>query len=182
MKEEHDELGNFFSSINNHWDTEEPALGHHKRFMNRLESNEKKKTGIFWIAIPAAAAIAILIGLAFIFMSSPTGGEMALNKMSPKNREAQEYFTMVINKELAKVEKENSPETRKLVKDATARMNKLESDYNELAKELQQKGESKRIIHAMITNLQTRISFLEEVLTQIENIKKIKEDYHENNT
>lgn len=34
----------------------------------------------------------------------------------------------------------------------------------------------------MITNLQTRISFLEDVLTRIENIKKIKEDYHENAT
>jgi archaellum component FlaC len=102
--------------------------------------------------------------------------------MSPKNREAQEYFSLVIKKELAQVEKENTPATKKLVSDALLRLDRLEKDYNTLADELQQKGESKKIIHAMITNLQTRISFLEEVLTQIENIKKIKENYHENNT
>jgi galactokinase/mevalonate kinase-like predicted kinase len=90
------------------------------------------------------------------------------------------YFSGIIEKELAKVEKQNTPETKQLVKDALYRMHALEEDYNNLTKELQENGENKKIIHAMITNLQTRISFLEEVLTQIENIKKIKQNYHEN--
>ena len=79
------------------------------------------------------------------------------------------------------MKKEQTPETRKLVHDALHHMQELENDYNKLTRELAEKGESKQIIHAMITNLQTRISFLEEVLTQIENIKKLKENYHENN-
>lgn len=184
MSEEkkHDELDNLFASLNGHWDTEEPTLGHHKRFMERLEAEDKPaKRGILWIVTPIAAAIIMVLGLAFIFLNRPADGAMASNQMSAKNREAQEYFNMVIKKELAKVEKENTPETRKLVADAQRQMDVLEKDYNKLAQELQTKGESKKIIHAMITNLQTRISFLEDVLTQIENIKKIKEDYHENN-
>ncbi|MFP5438119.1 MAG: hypothetical protein ACLGH8_10055 [Bacteroidia bacterium] len=184
MNEEkkHDELDNLFASLNGQWDTEEPALGHHKRFMERQEVKEEPaKRSILRIIMPVAAAIIMVLGLAFIFLNRPADDALASNRMSAKNREAQEYFSMVIKKELAKVEKENTPETRKLVTDALKQMDVLEKDYNKLAHELEAKGESKKIIHAMITNLQTRISFLEDVLTQIENIKKIKEDYHENN-
>ena len=60
-------------------------------------------------------------------------------------------------------------------------MQELEADYEKITHELADKGENKQLIHAMITNLQTRISFLEDVLTKIENIKKIKESYHEDN-
>lgn len=183
MKEEnHDELDNLFGNLKGQWDTQEPALGHHHRFMERLEGKkETKKRFSLKLAAPVAAAIAMIFGLYAIF-SSVNNNATALNNMSPKNREAQEYFSLVIKKELAQVEKENTPATKKLVSDALLRLDRLEKDYNTLADELQQKGESKKIIHAMITNLQTRISFLEEVLTQIENIKKIKENYHENNT
>lgn len=182
-EQKNNELDNLFASLHGQWDAEEPALGHHKRFMDRLETADKpEKKSILRILMPVAAAIIMVLGLAFIFLNRPADGAMAANRMSAKNREAQEYFTMVIKKELAKVEKENTPETRKLVADALKQMDVLEKDYNTLAQELETKGESKKIIHAMITNLQTRISFLEDVLTQIENIKKIKEDYHENNT
>ena len=82
---------------------------------------------------------------------------------------------------MAKVQKENSPETKKIVQDALVHMQLLEKDYDKITHDLAQKGENKQLIHAMITNFQTRISFLEDVLVKIENVKKIKESYHENN-
>lgn len=184
-EEEENKMDNLFSRLNGQWDTDEPALGHHHRFMQRLETKSEPakalpKKGYLIKFAPVAAAIAMIFGL-FTLFNSANGDAAALANMSPKNKEAQEYFSMVIKKELAEVEKENTPETKKLVTNALQRMDALEKDYNSLALELQQKGESKKIIHAMITNLQTRISFLEEVLAQIENIKKIKENYHENN-
>jgi hypothetical protein len=177
---ERDALGQFFKSNDTLWDTQEPALGHHERFLSRLEGKKKKRLTLK-IAVPVAAAIAILMGLFIFFNPQPGQPAVALNKMSPKAQETQLYFTSIIEKELAKVEKEDSPETKRLVADAISRMQKLETDYNKLVEELEQKGESKQLIHAMITNLQIRISFLEEVMTRIENIKKIKENYNENN-
>jgi len=179
MKNEKDSLDNLFNSFDGQWDTEGPSLGHQERFLNRLEGKKQHRFNLR-VAGPVAAAIALFIGL-FITFGPQMGRNTAANKMSPKAQEAQMYFSGIIEKELAKVEKQNSPETKQLVKDALYRMNALEQDYNNLTKELQEKGENKKIIHAMITNLQTRISFLEEVLTKIENIKKIKENYHENN-
>lgn len=183
-EKKHDALNDLFTALDGQWDTGEPTLGHHKRFMDRLEAEDKKapvKKGLLHIILPIAAAVIMVLGLSFIFLTAPGTNALADNGMSAKDKETQDYFNMVIKKELAKVAKENTPETRKLVTDAQKQMDVLEKDYNVLAEELQTKGESKKIIHAMITNLQTRISFLEDVLTQIENIKKIKENYHENN-
>ncbi|WP_297334444.1 hypothetical protein [Flavobacterium sp.] len=175
------ELKNLFDTLNGHWDNEEPAFGHENRFLAKLEGKQKKKRNrLATTFAPVAATIALMLGIWFIYIQSPAKDE-TIGKLPPKVAQTQEYFALVIEKELAKVENENSPETRQLVKDALYRMSVLEKDYEKLTEELLKKGENKKIIHAMITNLQTRISFLEEVLIQIENIKKIKDNYNENN-
>ncbi len=174
-------LNDLFKSFEGQWDTHEPEAGHQRRFLDRLDEKKKKKSLPLTLVLPIAAAILILFGIFTIYKpGNTTGSEMA--KVSPKVEETQMYFAAVIEKELAKVQKEKSPETEMLVRDALNQMKVLEEDYNKLTKELIEKGESKQLMHAMITNLQTRISFLEEVLTRIENIKKLKENYNENTT
>ena len=172
-----DELFNRFSG---QWDTEEPNLGHQERFIDRLSGRKKsKRKGLLYrFALPAAAAVALLTGILFTYNQSG-GTDVQVAAISPKTAQTQMYFASIIEKELAKVEKENSPETKKLVQDALYHMQELERDYEKITHELAEKGENKQLIHAMITNLQTRISFLEDVLTKIENIKQIKENYHE---
>ena len=55
----------------------------------------------------------------------------------------------------------------------------LDKDYAKILKELELNGESKPIINALISNLQIRISFLQEVLQHIENTEKLKNIPHE---
>ncbi len=183
MDTENNKMDEMFAHFNGQWDNETPAKGHEDRFLDRLEKNKKKRPNgkglIYWIAVPAAAVIALLLSLLFTF--SPDGNESQMAKVSPKTEKTQMYFASVIQKELEKVKQENSPETKKLVQDALVRMQELEKDYDKITHELASKGESKQLIYAMITNMQTRISFLEDVLVKIEDIKKIKESYHEDN-
>jgi cytoskeletal protein RodZ len=181
MKNENNNLDELFNGLSSQWDTAEPHDGHEDRFLNRLERKNRKRFPVM-IAMSVAAAVVIVTGAILFMMPQQQPEPLALNKMSPKAKETQLYFASIIEKELAKVQKEDSPETKKLVQDAIMHMNELEADYDKLLKELRLKGESKQLLHAMITNLQTRISFLEEVLNRIENIKKIKENYNENNT
>lgn len=179
MNTENKKFDDLLNSFNGQWDTEEPLAGHEDRFLDRLEKKKQKpKRLVYWVSIPAAAVIAILLGIMFIFTPNDNA---QVAKISPKTEQTQMYFASIIQKELAKVEKENSPETKALVEDAMLHMQQLEKDYEKITHELAKKGENKQLLHAMITNLQTRISFLEDVLVKIENIKKIKETYHENN-
>lgn len=183
MKTEENKMDEMFSRFGGQWDMEEPAAGHEDRFFDRLDKHNRKKPKgkglIYWLAVPAAAAIAILLTMLFTF--SPDGNDKTMAKLSPKTEKTQMYFASIINQELEKVQKENTPETKTLVADAMKHMQQLEADYDKITHDLAKKGENKQLIHAMITNLQTRISFLEDVLVKIENIKKIKENYHEDN-
>lgn len=180
MMTEDNKMDEMFNRFDSQWDMEEPATGHEDRFLDRLEKKRKKPKGkrfIYWIAMPTAAAIAILLTLLFTF--SP-GDNDEVAKISPKTEQTQMYFASIINKELEKVQKENSPETKAIIADAMLQMQQMEADYDKITHDLAKKGENRQLLHAMITNLQTRISFLEDVLVKIENIKKIKENYHEN--
>ena len=174
-------LNDLFDQFKDQWDTQEPELGHQQRFLNRLEGKKKNSNIPYRLFLPIAAAILILFGIFINDRMDVFGSEQEV-AISPKVQETQMYFASVIKNELAKIEKEkDSPETKQLVQDALTHMEKLEKDYDKLNEELAKNGESKQLIHAMITNLQTRITFLQEVLDRIESIKKIKENYHENN-
>jgi hypothetical protein len=177
-------IDDLFSRLHGQWDVHEPEEGHQVRFLDKLQpQNQVKKKAKIWPALSIAAMLIVLLGVFSIYepgIQTGTSNE-ALAEISPKAREAQDYFASVIQSELAKVEKEKSPEARRIVKDALFRMEKLEKDYNELARQLIKDGENKQLLSAMITNLQTRISFLQDVMTQIENTKKLKQNQNETN-
>jgi cellobiose phosphorylase len=59
-------------------------------------------------------------------------------------------------------------------------MKNLDKDYDTIIQELEANGESKPIINALISNLQIRISFLQNVLQHIENNEKLKNIPNEN--
>ncbi|OYU80099.1 MAG: anti-sigma factor [Flavobacterium sp. BFFFF1] len=159
------------------FDTEEPPTGHHQRFMERLEGKKKAKRRFpYGSVLSVAATILVLLG---IWMNIPTGNDKATVHLSAQNRETQQYFSNIICKELDELKKQSSPETKPLIDDALQQLKKLDSDYTKLMAELSEKGENSQIIHAMITNLQTRISFLEKVSEQIDNINKLKSNHHE---
>ena len=67
-----------------------------------------------------------------------------------------------------------SPSIQEQVSKISPELRTLDSDYNKMVQDLLDGGNSKLILSAMITNFQTRIDLLNEVLEQIEEIKNIK--------
>ncbi|MGV3459340.1 MAG: hypothetical protein ACO1N9_02680 [Flavobacterium sp.] len=182
--EKNKDFGELFNRFDGQWDEHEPDSGHQLRFLDRLQPEvTKKKKTYLWPVFSVAATILIMLGVFFIYNGSGnynTSSE-ALASISPEARKTQFYFASVIEKELTKVENEKSPETQRIVKDALFRMQKLEKDYDDLTKQLLEDGENNQLLNAMITNLQTRVSFLQDVMTQIENTKKLKQQDNETN-
>jgi len=84
--------------------------------------------------------------------------------------------------QIKELENESTPETKILVDDTMAQLTKLEINYKKLEQDLINGGNSKLILSAMITNFQTRIDLLQEVMDKIENIKTFKNYDDENIT
>lgn len=154
----------------NHWDFEEPNPGHEKRFLDKLRKQRPKKK-FNWIPLNMAASLLLGFGIVlFNYINNQTEEVV----FSPQVQETHDYFSSVINTELATLKKQETPQSKTLINDAMKEMEFLENDYQNLKEEITKNGENKQIVFAMITNMQTRISFIKSVLEQVEIINKFK--------
>ena len=171
MKKENDKIDNVFQKVNQNWDVEDLQDGHNKRFLNKLKT--KKRSKKYFLSLAIAASIALLLGISFFHKSEEKVNEFQF--ASKETRQTDSIFTVVIKKELEKLNEKKSSENRKIINDALKQMKVLDQDYEKIIIELETNGESKQIIYAMISNLQTRISFLQTVMQHIEENEQLKQ-------
>ncbi|MEM6864741.1 MAG: hypothetical protein AAF575_06150 [Bacteroidota bacterium] len=180
-------LEKLFERLQGEFDTEEPKNGHQERFLAKLNQNKgvvglpRKKTS-WWKPLSIAASIALLCILGVqIFTQEQTIKEQVV-EIAPEVSKTEFYFASLIEEQVQELKDAKSPETARLVEDTLFQLDKLETDYANLEQELVNGGDSKIILNAMITNFQTRIDLLKEVLASIENIKNLKSYNDENFT
>lgn len=162
---------------NQNWDFEIPIHGHEKRFLKKLKAKKSNKQ-TFWKPLAIACSLIIGLGvLCFIYSNSIINQSTTEVAFSPEVQETQDYFSSVINSEIASLKQKETPQSKVLIGDALKQMESLEKDYDNLKLEIKNNGENKQIVFALITNMQTRIDFLKSVLSKIETLNK---SYHEN--
>lgn len=181
---EKDNLKNLFEKLDGQFDIETPSIGHQDRFLSKLKTQDTKVTMVkskgknIWKPLIAVAASVILcLSLFTITQQEPEVKDLA--SVSPELSKTQDFFTTAINKELALLKDERSPETKVLVDDALKQLNILEKEYELLKVDLTESGDDKRVIYAMISNFQTRIDVLQSVLENIEQVKQLKQQNNE---
>jgi cytoskeletal protein RodZ len=162
-------LDQVFENLTNQWDTAELDTNHKQRFIKKLKSKKSYKK--YFIPLSIAASIVILLGITLIYQ--PTQKKQEFNFASKETKQTDSIFTVIIGNELNKIKDKKSPENEKIISDALKQMKLLDNDYNKIIQELKVNGENKLIINALISNLQTRISFLQNVLLHIESNEKI---------
>jgi hypothetical protein len=164
MKRKEDPIDELFSKHQFQWDIENLDANHEVRFKEKL--NQKKFNWRFIVSIGIAASLAIFL---FTTMGDPTYKKPSeLQYASKETIQTDSIFTVLIERELEKINEKKSPENKKIIVDALSQMKILDADYDKIIQELEANGESKQIIYAMISNLQTRISFLQKVLEHLE--------------
>ncbi|MEM0932710.1 MAG: hypothetical protein AAGJ12_09605 [Bacteroidota bacterium] len=180
-------LEKLFERLQGEFDTEEPKNGHQERFLAKLNQNKgvvalPRKQTSWWKPLSIAASIALLCILGVqIFTQEQTIKEQVV-EIAPEVSKTEFYFASLIEEQVQELKDAKSPETARLVEDTLFQLDKLETDYANLEQELVNGGDSKIILNAMITNFQTRIDLLKEVLASIENIKNLKSYNDENFT
>ncbi len=187
---EKDNLQDMFNDLKGSFDTEEPRSGHRERFLDKLNSSSeddkvvelrlKKKN--WWKPLSIAASVAVLCLLAVGLYNSNPNVDQQLAEISPEVSNTQVYFASLIEDQVKKLENESSPETQKIISDTMIQLKKLETNYSQLENDLLNGGNDKLILSAMITNFQTRIDLLQDVINQIETIKSLKNYNDENIT
>jgi len=169
-----DQLDSFFENTN--FDTDVPRFGHLERFEKRLNSTEKKRAFSYkWISI--AASIILMLG--FWLGKNQTNSTIVLADVSPQMQEAENFFVTTISQEIREIEQFRNPKTEQVIEDALNQLKKLENTYKELLKELNSSNKDRRVIYAMISNYQSRIEILQNVLKQVDEINNPKTNQHE---
>ena len=170
MKNENEKLDQLFENLENQWDILDINPQHLERFSKKLVLKKQKKNYNFIYAI--AASVVVMLGVSLLYHNNEKPKELKFASVETKQTDS--IFTILIQNELKKIKEKKSPENEKIISDALKQMKSLDSDYEKIKHELEVNGESKPIIFAMISNLQTRISFLQSVLQHIEESEKLK--------
>ncbi|MDF0717533.1 hypothetical protein PY092_15320 [Muricauda sp. 334s03] len=182
-----DSLDSLFERLHGEFDVAEPQSGHQERFLEKLNQNQgtitlnKKKTS-WWRPLSIAASIALVTILGYQAFGPQQSIKQQVVKIAPEVSQTEFYFANLIEEQVEVLKDEKTPETAQLVDDTLAQLQRLDKDYQTLEQDLVNGGDSKIILSAMITNFQTRIDLLKEVLSQIENIKNLKSQNDESFT
>ena len=170
MKKENDNLDELFNKFENQWDIQEMNSDHQVDFLNKLNKKQPKRKN-YWFVTAIAASIVLMLGVSLFYKNEkPKEFKFA----SKETQRTDSIFSILIDNELVKLKEKSSPENEQIINDALKQMKVFDADYQKIITELQKNGENKQIIYAMISNLQTRISFLQTVLKRIEENENLK--------
>jgi hypothetical protein len=175
MKKENNNLEELFKKFENQWDIQEINSDHQLDFLHKLNKKQPKKMNYTVCAI--AASIVVLLGISVFYNNNEKSKEFKFASKETKRTDS--IFSILIDNELVKLKGKSSPENEQIINDALKQMKVFDADYEKIIKEVQKNGENKQIIYAMISNLQTRISFLQTVLQRIEENENLKNTTNE---
>ena len=168
-----------FKELEGQFDTEEPKLGHFDRFrVKQIKNTSKPKWNPnTWKWLAVAASIILILG---IWLGSPKDSEgLELADVSPKMEETQSFFTATIQNEIEQIAGKRNPENKQVIDDGLEQLKKLESEYIKLTIALDESNKDRRIIYAMITNFQQRITVLQSLLDKLDEIELLKNNTDE---
>ncbi|MEP2935698.1 MAG: hypothetical protein ABJM06_08265 [Gilvibacter sp.] len=174
-----DPLESLFKNRHGEFDLAQTPDGHQARFMERLNEHKPKKS--VWYRSPvikpimAVAAIALVaLFITGVFNAQPEE-EAGLAAVSPEMAQTQEFFTIAINDQISRLKSFDSEASKELVDDTLEQLSALETEYNSLSQDLVTSGNDKRVVYALIANLQSRIDLLEQMIITIEQIELINQ-------
>ena len=164
--------------LENKFDIYEPEIGHFDRFNQKLDRKFKRPGFLYW-SYGIAAGFLLLLGMGIF---SQNQSQTNLASISPELKQTQDFFEGSIQYELKRLEKIQTPESKKIVDEGISKLEKMEEDYQKLQTELAKVGYNKTLINAMIQNYQQRIEVLQLIIENIEQTKHLNLNNHENSS
>ena len=170
-------LEDYFKKNKEKFDFAEPNMGHFERFQNRLEGDSQKsekKGGTPWYILAVAASVLLFFGywMGNYNQNDPNRG-LELAEISPQMEETQNFYVATIQKEVEEIRSMQTPSNQRIIDDAFKQLELLETNYQKLTLELKESNADKRVIYAMITNFQSRLLVLQNLMDQLEEFNEL---------
>ncbi len=177
-----DELKTLIDQNRALFDTEEPSDGHFERFEMLLVSQNKKQLNINFRVILRAAVVAILVTLSGLYITEHFIWRPKTSQTAESNefREARQYYNQVVNVkigEIKQLDQNMDPKEKEMLLKELTEMDAL---YVDLQKELESRPNDPRLIQAMINHYQMKIDVLNRIINNLNNVKQLNTQNHEN--
>lgn len=157
--------------------------GHEERFLQKLnqQSANQKSSFNYW-KIAAVLIPICMLSIYFVleFETAPQQTQMSLAEYSPELSEAENHFAFMINEKVKEIKSLQNSDNKHMIDHSLNELDSLQSNYNQLLKDLKQSGGNPLVIKSVVTNLQLQLEVLESVLNQIEFKQEIKKTTNEN--
>ncbi len=164
---------------------EEPDQGHFDRFAVKLKQSKPIRKGMHFTAFLKVAAVLIIIlisaDLVIRFRDQKTDAKQA-QVIKTDLGEATFYYTRKINsgiRDLEKMAGEGIGSKKEIVQ-IKHELSEMDSLFVNLQHEYTANPNDERIINAMIEYYQTKLDIVNTIKTDLENVKNLKREDHEN--
>ncbi len=171
-------MEDFFRENRKEFDTAEPNVGHFERFQAKLNKDEKKSKkngGTPWYVLAVAASVLLIFGywMGNYNQSNSIEQGIELAEVSPQMEETQNFYVATIQKEINEIKLKKTEANQKIIDDAFAQLELLETNYRKLTLELKESNADKRVIYAMINNFQSRLQVLQNLMDRLEEFEEL---------
>lgn len=155
------------------FDLEEPEPGHFERFMEKQRRRGERHGNFSWKYLLQAAAVAVLIVISSLWVYEKISGteenptRMTLADIAPEYREAEIYYTSMINSKYNEIRSidfpGNTSEQDMLLKE----LSEMDTIYKSLEEELNTENGNHMVINAMIRHYQLKLDIMSRILDQL---------------
>ena len=166
------------------FDSDEPIEGHFERFEKKLEKQNRKINLITFTAFLKVAVITILVVLSSLYIYQNfiknEDNLVTLGDISTEYGEAEKYYIQLVNSKFNEIKNTSFMDKNQktiLLKE----LNEMDKLYKDLQSDLQTNPHDKRVINAIINYYQLKIEILNNIILQLNDLKKLNIKNHESN-
>lgn len=164
-------LEDIIRSHRDKFDELEPSEGHFERFSQRLRKYNRLQRLLSWNVILKAAVVATLVVLSGLWVSDRIGErqnpeKLALEKVSPKVREAHFYYSSLVEKKYEQIRQfdfRNEEQKEMLLNE----LQDMDSIYVNINEELRTNPNDPRVVNALIRHYQMKLEVMNQIIQQL---------------
>jgi hypothetical protein len=155
---------------------QEPQTGHIDRFEKRLAmQSSRKRTLQLTYRISRFAAVGLLMLMSSLWAYNEfirPEEKMMLGDVNKEYQEVEFFFTSQINTKYEELKDSPLLEDDEYKQSLLEELNQMDSEYNNLQKEMEANPGDERIINAMIQHYQTKLQVITDILNQLKSFQE----------